>query len=41
MTHSVYITDPDGNEIELYVDVEGIDWRDPKLLLAEIKPLAL
>ncbi|MGA8297785.1 MAG: VOC family protein [Acidimicrobiales bacterium] len=41
VTHSVYLTDPDGNEIELYVDVEGIDWRDPKLLLADIKPLDL
>ena len=41
VTHSVYILDPDGNEIELYVDVEGIDWSDPRQLLAEIKPLAL
>jgi catechol 2,3-dioxygenase len=41
ITHSLYINDPDGNEIELYVDVEGADWRDPKQLLAEIKPLRL
>ncbi|HLX77677.1 MAG TPA: VOC family protein [Acidimicrobiales bacterium] len=41
VTHSVYIFDPDGNEIELYIDVEGVDWSDPKQLLAEIKPLAL
>ena len=27
MTHSLYILDPDGNEIELYVDVESADWR--------------
>jgi catechol-2,3-dioxygenase len=31
MTHSLYIVDPDGNEIELYVDVPGIDWNDPAL----------
>jgi catechol 2,3-dioxygenase len=41
VTHSIYVADPDGNEIELYVDVEGVDWRDPELLLAEIKPLVL
>ncbi|MGH3390194.1 MAG: VOC family protein, partial [Actinomadura sp.] len=32
VTHSLYITDPDGNEIELYIDVPGVDWRsDPAL----------
>ena len=31
MTHSLYITDPDGNEIELYIDVPGVDWADPVL----------
>jgi catechol-2,3-dioxygenase len=42
VTHSLYITDPDGNEIELYVDVPGIDWRnDPSLIAAPIKPLKL
>ncbi len=41
ITHSVYIEDPDGNEIELYVDVEGADWSDPRQLLAEIRPLRL
>ncbi|MGB9111318.1 MAG: VOC family protein [Acidimicrobiales bacterium] len=41
ITHSVYIEDPDGNEIELYVDVEGADWSDPEQLLAEIRPLRL
>jgi catechol 2,3-dioxygenase len=41
ITHSLYITDPDGNEIELYIDVKGVDWRDPKELLAMIKPLRL
>ncbi len=31
MTHSLYVLDPDGNEIELYVDVPGVDWDDPDL----------
>jgi catechol 2,3-dioxygenase len=42
VTHSLYITDPDGNEIELYIDVTGVDWRnDPSLIAAPIKPLRL
>jgi catechol 2,3-dioxygenase len=42
VTHSLYIADPDGNEIELYIDVPGIDWRnDPALIAAPIKPLRL
>ena len=42
VTHSLYISDPDGNEIELYIDVPGIDWRnDPSLVAAPIKPLKL
>ena len=42
VTHSLYIADPDGNEIELYIDVPGVDWRkDPALIGAPIKPLRL
>jgi len=42
VTHSLYIEDPDGNEIELYVDVPGIDWKaDPALIAAPIRPLDL
>ncbi len=42
VTHSVYLLDPDGNEIELYVDVAGVDWRsDPSLFAAPIRPLSL
>jgi catechol-2,3-dioxygenase len=42
VTHSLYIADPDGNEIELYVDVPGVDWvADPTLIAAPIKPLRL
>ena len=42
VTHSLYIADPDGNEIELYIDVAGVDWRnDPSLLMSPVKPLKL
>jgi catechol-2,3-dioxygenase len=42
VTHSLYIYDPDGNEIELYIDVPGVDWRsDPTAIVAPIKPLRL
>ena len=42
VTHSLYILDPDGNEIELYVDVPGVDWQsDPTLVGAAIRPLRL
>lgn len=39
VTHSLYILDPDGNELELYADVQQ-DWKKhPKLILAAPKPL--
>lgn len=42
VTHSLYIVDPDGNEIELYIDVPGVDWRsDPELFMQAPKPLIL
>ena len=42
VTHSLYIEDPDGNEIELYIDVPGVDWRnDPMLVASPIRPLHL
>ena len=42
VTHSLYIADPDGNEIELYVDVPGVNWRDdPSLFASPIKPLRI
>jgi catechol 2,3-dioxygenase len=42
VTHSLYILDPDGNEIELYVDVPGVDWRsNPALVAAPVRPLSL
>ena len=42
VTHSLYIADPDGNEIELYIDVQPEVWRDdPASVFAPIKPLRL
>ncbi|MTD57845.1 VOC family protein [Amycolatopsis pithecellobii] len=41
-THSLYIADPDGNEIELYVDVPGVDWEKPEETIGvPAKPLRL
>lgn len=42
VTHSLYIEDPDGNQIELYIDVQPEVWRDdPAAVFAPIKPLHL
>ena len=42
VTHSLYITDPDGNEIELYIDVQPAVWKDnPAAVLAPTKPLRI
>jgi catechol 2,3-dioxygenase len=42
VTHSLYITDPDGNEIELYIDVQPEVWReDPQAVLAPTRALRL
>ena len=42
VTHSVYILDPDGNEIELFIDVQPEVWRDdPMAVFAPMKPLRL
>jgi len=42
ITHSLYVLDPDGNEIELYTDVTDIDWAaNPNLIVAPIRPLRL
>jgi catechol 2,3-dioxygenase len=40
VTHSLYINDPDGNEIELYIDVPGVSW-DLEHVMAPVKALAL
>lgn len=41
VSHSLYIEDPDGNELELYVDVTDKWKKDKKLIMAPIKPLNL
>jgi catechol 2,3-dioxygenase len=42
VTHSLYIEDPDGNEIELYIDVQPAVWKDdPAAVFARPRPLRL
>lgn len=42
VSHSLYLRDPDGNEIELYVDNPAFDWRnDTSWLEQPVRPLAL
>ena len=42
ISHSIYLRDPDGNEVELYVDNPDYDWRnDDSWMEAPIKPLNL
>ena len=39
---SLYLRDPDGNEIELYCDNPAVDWKaKPELAMAPIRPLEL
>ncbi len=41
ITHSIYILDPDGNELELYADMSD-EWKNnPKAILSETKALHL
>jgi catechol 2,3-dioxygenase len=42
VTHSLYIADPDGNELELYIDVQPEVWRsDQEAIMAPPRPLRL
>ena len=42
VTHSLFLRDPDGNDLELYIDVPGVDWKnDPSVLMAPVEPLRL
>lgn len=42
VTHSLYILDPDGNEIEIYIDVQPERWReDPEAIMAPVRPLRI
>ena len=41
VSQSLYLQDPDGNEIELYVDADPAVWRDNPAAIATIKPLKM
>ncbi len=42
VSQSLYLHDPDGNEIELYVDADPTIWQNnPKAVLSPTKPLQL
>lgn len=41
VTHSLYILDPDGNELELYADVSDEWKKDPAAVMAPTRPLSL
>jgi catechol-2,3-dioxygenase len=41
VTHSIYILDPDGNELELYADVSDGWKKDPGLIMRPVRPLVL
>jgi len=42
VSQSLYVRDPDGNELELYVDDPNIDWRRVRDWMEEpVKPLRL
>ena len=42
VSQSLYLEDPDGNEVELYVDDPSVDWKkDPAAAVAAIRPLRL
>ena len=41
-THSLYVLDPDGNEVEVYIDVRPATWKnDPAAAFVPTKPLHL
>ena len=42
VSQSIYLRDPDGNEVELFVDNPNFDWRnDNSWMEAPVKPLKL
>jgi catechol 2,3-dioxygenase len=42
VSQSLYVDDPDGNEVELFVDDPSVDWRsDRSWLETPVKPLQL
>ena len=42
VSQSLYVHDPDGNEVELYVDADEAIWKNnPEAVVSPIKPLRL
>jgi catechol-2,3-dioxygenase len=41
VTHSIYILDPDGNELELYADVSDAWKKNPSAVMTPVRPLHL
>ncbi len=42
VSQSLYLSDPDGNEVELFVDDPGVDWRKSDAWMSDpVKPLKL
>ncbi len=41
VTHSLYILDPDGNELELYVDIDDGWKKEPSLVMKPPRHLKL
>jgi catechol-2,3-dioxygenase len=41
VTHSLYILDPDGNELELYADVSDEWKKNPQAVMAPVRSLNL
>ncbi len=42
VSQSLYVEDPDGNEVELYVDNPDYDWRtNPEWMKVPVRPLKL
>lgn len=42
VSQSLYLKDPDGNEVELYVDADEAVWKNnPEAVVSAIKPLRL
>jgi len=42
VSQSLYLRDPDGNEVELYVDADEATWKNnPAAVVSPIKPLVL
>jgi catechol 2,3-dioxygenase len=41
VSQSIYLNDPDGNGVELFVDADPSIWRDDPAAVATVRPLAL